>query len=99
MLGGVVFGGYVDRTKQFRRVLLLLLAGSFCLLAVLGVAEGLDDAEVRSEGPTPPPEPGATQQRCPSRPWRDTREVKQARATETCDGLPELAEYPGPMAT
>jgi len=42
VFGGIVVGGYVDRTKRFKGVTLALIAISIGLLALLGVAEGYD---------------------------------------------------------
>lgn len=42
VLGGIVVGGYVDRTKEYKRVTLACLTICITLLSVLGIAFGYD---------------------------------------------------------
>jgi len=42
VLGGIVVGGYVDRTKEFKEVTLACLSATLGLLILLGLAFGFD---------------------------------------------------------
>jgi hypothetical protein len=42
MVGGIVLGGYVDRSKEFKRVTLGCFAVTLAALGFLGIAEGYD---------------------------------------------------------
>ena len=42
VVGGIVVGGYVDRTKEFKEVTLACLSATLGLVVLLGVAAGFD---------------------------------------------------------